>query len=415
MNIPTNFFVTCPKNLEGLLEEELISLGAKKTKQTVAGVSFSGNLSLAYRVCLWSRLANRVLLPLATFGAENATALYDGVRRIDWLEHIHHTNSLVIDFSGVSFTIRNSHFGALKVKDAITDQIRERTGERPNIDKEHPDIRINVYLDNVIATVSLDLSGESLHRRGYRTCPGRAPLKENLAAAILYRSKWSECAKSGKPLFDPMCGSGTILIEAAMIARNCAPGLLRKSFGFSKWVNHDRKVWEELLTEAHEYYIQGAKNFHGMIYGCDPDSRAIEIANSSINNAGLEKVIKVSQTKITAISQAKLVIKHPGMIVTNPPYGKRLREVEDLTELYKNFGEILRENFLNWEVAMLTGNSELGKTMRIRSHKQYNFFNGTIPCKLLLFRIIPDMFWREYKGLEVTSYAASQGERSEGE
>ena len=250
MIVSKEFFVTCPKDLEGLLEQELISLGAKETKQTVAGVKFVGDIILAYRVCLWSRLANRVLLVLATFNAEDADSLYHGVHRIKWLNHLRPDGSFVIDFVGISPTIKNSHFGALKVKDAIVDQIREATGKRPDINKEEPDLRINVYLYHEIATVSIDLSGESLHRRGYRSCPGAAPLKENLAAAILYRSRWPEFAKLGKPLFDPMCGSGTILIEAAMMAQDYAPGLLRKNFGFSKWLGHDRALWQKLLDRG---------------------------------------------------------------------------------------------------------------------------------------------------------------------
>jgi len=393
-----NFFATCPKNLEGLLEQELISLGAKETKQTVAGVKFIGDIVLAYRACLWSRLANRILLELAVFNAENADALYHGIRSIKWLDHLRPDGSLVIDFAGISPALNNSHFGALKVKDAIIDQIRESTDKRPDVDKDNPDLRVNVYLYREVATVSVDLSGDSLHRRGYRTCSGAAPLKENLAAAILYRSNWPEFAKAGKPFFDPMCGSGTILIEAAMMAQDYAPGLLRKSFGFSKWLGHDRAIWQKLLDEAKERRLKGAQKFSAVICGCDVDLDAIALARDHINNAGLEKVVKVEVGEVKQTSPSKYCIEQPGIIVTNPPYGIRLSEVEDLTELYRDFGVVLRENFLNWEVAMITGNPDLGKNMGIRAYKQYNFFNGTISCKLLLFRIMPDMFWREYKG-----------------
>ena len=401
----TNFFATCPKNLEGLLEEELIFLGAQNTKQTIAGVKFTGDLALAYRACLWSRLANRVLLPLSEFSAEDADALYEGVRRIQWLEHLHPENSFVIDFAGVSLEINNSHFGALKVKDAIVDQIRERTGKRPNIDKENPDMRINVYLHHDIATVSIDLSGESLHRREYRTNPGIAPLKENLAAAILYRSNWLEFARQGKPLFDPMCGSGTILIEAAMIAQDYAPGLLRKSFGFNKWLNHDRVVWKKIWDEATLRRKQGAQNFKAAICGCDVDQNAIAMAKEHINNAGLSNFIEIKVDEVKRVSPLEFHIEQPGLVVTNPPYGKRLYEEneDDLSGLYRDFGAVLRNNFLNWDVAMLTGNPELGKNMGLRSHKQYSFFNGTIACKLLLFHVVEEMFWREYKGERLLS------------
>ncbi len=398
MSMLKNFFVTCPKNLEGLLEQELISLGAGNTKQTIAGVKFTGDMTLAYRVCLWSRLANRVLLVLATFNAEDADSLYQEIQKIKWLHHLRAEGSLVVDFAGISPTIKNSHFGALKVKDAIVDQIRDATGKRPDVEKEEPDLRVNVYLYHELATVSIDLSGDSLHRRGYRTCPGSAPLKENLAAAILYRSGWLEGAKSGKVLFDPMCGSGTILIEAAMIAQDYAPGLLRKSFGFSHWLGHDHVAWEKIQAEAKERHLKGAQNFKTIIYGSDVDPDIIAMAKIHISNAGLANTIRVAVDEVKEATPTKYKITQPGVIVTNPPYGKRLSEEESLTGLYSDFGLVLRKNFINWEVAMFTGNPDLGKTMGVRAYKSYNFFNGTIPCKLLLFRITPEMFWREYKG-----------------
>jgi 23S rRNA (guanine2445-N2)-methyltransferase / 23S rRNA (guanine2069-N7)-methyltransferase len=393
----TTFFATCPKNLEGLLEEELIALGARQTKQTVAGVKFVGDLALAYRCCLWSRLANRILLPLSEFNAANATALYDGVYKIKWLEHLRSTDSLIVDFAGTSPNIKNSHFGALKVKDAIVDQIRKATGVRPNINKENPDLRINVYLYNDTATVSIDLSGDSLHRRGYRDEAGMAPLKENLAAAILYRSKWLEFAKQGKPLLDPMCGSGTILIEAAMMARDYAPGLLRQSFGFSNWLHHQPHIWKNLWNEAQERQYLGAKQLNAEIRGYDTDPKMVGIARRNIANANLENTIDVTVKEINKFTPPTHHGNQYGIIVTNPPYGERLCNIPDLTQFYRDFGSVLRERFLNWEMAMLTGNPELGKALGVHSHKQYNFFNGTIPCKLLMFHLNETNFYRRIK------------------
>lgn len=389
-----NFFATCPKNLEGLLEEELIAIGAKHTKQTVAGVKFVGDLTLAYRACLWSRLANRILFPLLEFNAANAEALYDGVRRVSWLDHLRPTDTFVIDFSGTSSTIKNSHFGALKVKDAIVDQIRERTGTRPNINKEDPDLRINVYLYHETATISIDLSGASLHRRGYREQTGEAPLKENLAAAILYRAKWLEFAKLGKPLLDPMCGSGTILIEAAMMAQDHAPGLLRKYFGFSKWLHHEPHIWKGLWAEALARRKIGAEKLKAEIRGYDTDPKMVGIARRNIVNAGLEHAIYVTVKEVDRFTPPTHHGNQHGIIVTNPPYGERLYGEQDLTKFYRDFGAVLRERFLDWEVAMLAGNPDLGKAMGIHSHKQYNFFNGTIPCKLLLFKLTETNFYR---------------------
>lgn len=397
MTKPINFFATCPKNLEGLLEEELRNLGAKHTKQTVAGVKFIGDLTLAYRACLWSRLANRILLPIAEFNAENAIALYDGVYRINWLDHLRSTDTLIVDFAGVSPTIKNSHFGALKVKDAIVDQIRERTGMRPNIDKENPDIRINVYLHYETATVSIDLSGDSLHRRGYREQSGAAPLKENLAAAILYRSKWLDFAKQGKPLLDPMCGSGTILIEAAMMAQDYAPGLLRSHFGFNKWLHHDKHTWKDLWQEAQDRHTQGSQQLQAEIRGYDTDPKMVGIARRNIENANLENTIDVTVKEVAQFTPPTHHGNQYGVIVTNPPYGERLNSMEDLSQFYSDFGKVLRERFVDWDMVMLAGNPELGKAIGIHSHKQYNFFNGSIPCKLLLFHITEQNFYRYTK------------------
>lgn len=371
INTQKNFFVTCPKNLEGLLEEELISLGVKGTKQTVAGVNFVGDMSLAYRVCLWSRLANRVLLPLAKFDVKSADELYKGVSKIRWLEHLDPKNSLLIDFTGTSYSIKNSHFGALKVKDAIVDQIRKSTGKRPSIDKENPDLRINAYLYKDVVTVSIDLSGDSLHRRGYRSVPGAAPVKENLAAAILYRSNWLDFAKQNKPLFDPMCGSGTILIEAVMMAQDYAPGLLRKSFGFSKWKKHNKDIWTKLLDEAKERRRQGEKNFTSFVVGEDCNSKAVAIAKSCIKEAGLEKNIKIEVNKLdfgTYVNDKQI----SGLVITNSPYGKRLEEENNLITLYKKLGDVLRKNFLGWSLAFFTGNPEVGKNLGIRPQKKYS-------------------------------------------
>lgn len=394
MNKLLNFFATCPKNLEGLLEEELIALGSKYTKQTVAGVKFSGDLTLAYRACLWSRLANRILFTLSEFNAENAEALYEGVRGVKWLDHLRATDTFVVDFAGTSPTIKNSHFGAFKVKDAIVDQIRERSGTRPNIDKENPNLRINVYLYHETATISIDLSGASLHRRGYRGEAGEAPLKENLAAAILYRAKWLEFAKLGKPLLDPMCGSGTILIEAAMMAQDYAPGLMRKYFGFSKWLHHESHIWKSLLDEAEERRSIGKKQLIAEIRGYDTNPKMVGIARRNIVSADLKDVIDVTVKEVSKFTPPTHHGNQYGIIVTNPPYGERLQDAQGLTQFYKDFGTVLRERFLNWKVAMLSGNPAFGKAMGIHSHKQYSFFNGTIACKLIMFDIIATNLYR---------------------
>lgn len=382
-----NFFATCPKNLESLLENELLTFGAIKTKQTVAGVEFSGDLAIAYRACLWSRIANRILLPLVKINASNADTLYSGALKINWLEHLHATDTFVVDFAGVSPTIKNSHFGALKIKDAIVDFMRKKTGERPTVEKDNPALRINVYLHRDVATISVDLSGNSLHQRGYRDVTGIAPLKENLAAAILYRANWLEFAKQGKPLLDPMCGSGTLLIEAAMMAADIAPGLLRKSFGFNYWLKHDENLWQTLWQEALTRREKGLANLTAEIRGYDKDSRVIGAARDNIERAGLTKYIDVMVKELANFAPPTHHGNKQGIIVTNPPYGERMAEREYLIDLYTTFGKVLREKFAGWQLAMLAGSSEFSKALALHSHKQYHLFNGSIPCKLLLFNI----------------------------
>lgn len=218
------YLATCPKGLGSLLAPEVTALGAQSVRETVAGVQFSGSLAVAYRVCLHSRLANRLLLMLREFAAETGDDLYTGMLSFPWHEHIDSHSTIAIDFSGRSQGIRNTQFGAQRCKDGIVDQLRRKLGSRPSVDTKHPDIRINVRLHRGKASVALDLSGQSLHRRGYRTAPGKAPLKENIAAALLMRAGWPEALEQGQPLIDPMCGSGTLLIEAAMMATRQAPG-----------------------------------------------------------------------------------------------------------------------------------------------------------------------------------------------
>ena len=236
-------FATTPRNLEPLAAAELRTLGAHSVSETRGGARFHGNLATAYRACLWSRVANRILLVLDRFPAPDADALYDGVRRIAWHEHFDVRTTFAVTFNSSQSAVSHSHFGAQKVKDAIVDQFRERFESRPDVDTERPDITVDVYLYRDSATVSLDLSGESLHRRGYRPRGAAAPLKENLAAAILLRASWPETARSGGALIDPMCGSATLPIEAALIAADIAPGLLRRQWGFLRWHQHDADTW----------------------------------------------------------------------------------------------------------------------------------------------------------------------------
>jgi 23S rRNA (guanine2445-N2)-methyltransferase / 23S rRNA (guanine2069-N7)-methyltransferase len=380
------FFATCPKGIEPLLADELRLLGAEMVKETRAGVSFEGALAIGYRACLWSRLASRILLPLTSFPAPTPEELYAGAQTIAWKEHLAAEGTLAVDFTTSQSAITHSHYGALKVKDAIVDQLRDEFGVRPSIDTAQPDIRVNVYLLRDQATVSLDLSGESLHRRGYRTQTVQAPLKENLAAAILLRANWPAIAKQGGMLVDLMCGSGTLPIEAAMIAADIAPGLAREYFGFTRWKQHDTAVWAGLLDEAHQRRETGLTHLPP-IHGYDHDPLAIRAARDNIKRAGLGNLIVAQQRELSDCTPEQ---SPTGLVVANPPYGERLGPGSELPALYTELGTQFKKCFPGWRGAVFTGNPELGKVMGLRAGRMHTLYNGAIECKLLHFEITPD-------------------------
>ena len=377
------FFITCPKGIEGLLLDEVRSLGAESVKETVAGVYASGPLELGYRICLWSRLANRVLLILQRFPAEDAQALYEGVAQIEWAQHMASGGTLAVDFSGQLPGVDNTHFGALKVKDAVVDQLRTASGERPSVDKNSPHLRINAHCRSGEVQLALDLSGNSLHQRGYRLQQGAAPLKENLAAAVLIRANWPAMAEQGAALADPMCGSGTFLVEAGLMAADIAPNLHRQHWGFSRWFQHVPAMWQRLLDEAQQRAAAGLARPPLWIRGYEADPRLLQPLRNNIQRAGLSEWIKVYQGELATFAPAP-DRGQTGLIICNPPYGERLGEAASLVYLYQKLGEVLRRECTGWQAGIFTGNPELGRRMGIRSHKQYSLFNGALPCKLLM-------------------------------
>lgn len=383
--------LTCPKGLENLLLEEATALGLEEAREQTSAIRGEGSLEVAYRLCLWSRLANRVLLVLSRFPTENAETLYDGVRDVDWAEHLEATGSLAVEFSGNGSGIDNTHFGALKVKDAIVDSLRTASGERPSIDKIDPDLRVHLRLDRGQAVLSLDLSGHSLHQRGYRLQQGAAPLKENLAAAVLIRSGWPRIAAAGGALADPMCGVGTFLVEAAMIAADIAPNLRRERWGFSAWLGHVPAIWSRLHAEAQQRAEAGLARPPLWIRGYEADPRLIQPGRNNIERAGLGNWIRIYQGDVGDF-EPRPDQNQKGLVICNPPYGERLGDEASLLYLYQNLGERLRQACLGWEAAVFTGAPDLGKRMGIRSHKQYAFWNGALPCKLLLFKVELDQF-----------------------
>ncbi len=385
------FFATCPRNTEGLLFDELRALGASGVAETRAGVAFDGPLQLAYRACLWSRVASRVLLRLHSCHVAAVDDLYDCAYDLAWEDHLDASGTLAIE---VTSTIKrgpladlNTHYAEQRVKDAVVDRFRARCGTRPGVDLARPDIRINVHLTPEAATFSLDLSGEGLHRRGYRTEGGEAPLKENLAAAILLRAGWPRVATAGGCLLDPMCGSGTLLIEGALMAGDVAPGLMRDYYGFLRWKAFEPEPWQELLREARDRRDSGLQRL-STFYGFDADPKAVNTARNNTRRAGLAGRVIFEQRDLRALSAPKAAAATTsGLVLTNPPYGKRLGEVADLVEVYEALGERLKASFSGWEAGVFTGNPDLGAHLGLRAHRSNVFFNGPIECRLLLFRI----------------------------
>ena len=384
-------FLTCPKGLEGLLAEEATALGLQETREHTSTIRGSADMETAYRLCLWSRLANRVLLVLKRFPMKDAEDLYHGVHDIEWADHLEPDGTLAVEFSGHGSGIDNTHFGALKVKDAIVDRLRTADGSRPSIDKLNPDLRVHLRLDRGEAILSLDLSGHSLHQRGYRLQQGAAPLKENLAAAVLIRAGWPRIAAEGGALADPMCGVGTFLVEAAMIAADIAPNLKRERWGFSAWLGHVPALWRKLHDEALTRAEAGLAKPPLWIRGYEADPRLIQPGRNNVERAGLSEWIKIYQGEV-ATFEPRPDQNQKGLVICNPPYGERLGDEASLLYLYQNLGERLRQACLNWEAAVFTGAPDLGKRMGIRSHKQYAFWNGALPCKLLLIKVLPDQF-----------------------
>jgi 23S rRNA (guanine2445-N2)-methyltransferase / 23S rRNA (guanine2069-N7)-methyltransferase len=381
-----SFFATTAKGMESLLELEVQELGGQSISATRAGVSFKGTLEIAYRLCLWSRIANRVLLPLGRFSAPTPEKLYGGVKSIRWPDHVPRAGTIAVDLSAAQSQITHTHFGALKVKDAIVDQLRSVQGERPSIDVKRPDVRVNVYLNQDEATVSIDLSGDSLHKRGYREDGAFAPLKENLAAAILMNTRWREAVRNHHPdsftLLDPMCGSGTLPIEAAMIAADIAPGTGRDYYGFLSWLGHDAALWERLLDESRDRVVRDRKKLPRIV-GYDADFRAVRIAIANVERAGLRQSIHIEKRELTDCEKPS----ERGILVVNPPYGERLGEVEELRGLYTSLGDTMKKKFQGWDGYVFTSSPELSKEIGLKPSRKIVLFNGAIECRLFRYEL----------------------------
>ena len=378
-------FATVPKGLESLLLKELKPLGAEKIRKVRAGISFRGDLATAYRSCLWSRLASRVLLQLKTFTVNNEEDLYLACYEFPWEEHFAAEGTFAVDATLVAAPMNHSHYAALKIKDAIVDRFRDRTGKRPSVDVRNPDLRINFHLRRNEGSLALDLSGDSLHRRGYRQDAGEAPLKENLAAALLLTADWPEIAVQGGAFCDPMCGSGTLPIEAALIAADSAPGLLRDRFGFMGWQQHRPELWQQLVAEAEARRSVGLARLPRIV-GYDADARVVRHALANVAAAGLEKVVHIEKRAVES-RETYFPAARPGLLLVNPPYGERLGERKKLRGLYSRLGERLQSDFAGWRAAVLTSDQQLAYAIGLRPEQSETVYNGAIECQLLQFSI----------------------------
>ena len=378
------FYATAAKGLSTLLAEELRALGARDPKEETAGVAFRGPLELAYRACLWSRVASRVLMPLHVFRADDADELYREVHALPWERHLDPDGTLAVDATCVRAVIAHSKFAALKVKDAIVDHLREQAGHRPSIDTERPSLRVYLHLRGRGAELGIDLSGHALHRRGYRGAAGEAPLRENLAAAVLLQAGWPEIARAdaGSPqgaLLDPMCGAGTLLIEAAMIAGDAAPGLRRDYWGFDGWLGHDTELWRRLKHEAADRYEQGTRRIPP-ITGADADGGVLAIAAENIARAGLKGRVELIHQPVGKLPYKAAAER--GLMIVNPPYGERLGDINALGASYAGLGRMLRALPTEWHAAILTANPELTAYLGRVAQAETVFYNGALECRL---------------------------------
>ena len=372
----SHYFATVARGLEELAALELESLGARSVSLGFCGVAFEGDRSLLYRVNLWARLPFRVLLKLDEFPCRDGEDLYRGIQKIDWQQYLTPDYTLAVKATGKNQHLNHTHFTALQVKNAIVDRQQQELGDRSNVDKQNPDVLVNVHINRDRCVVSLDSSANSLHRRGYRPAVGQAPLKESLAAALIQLSGW----ESNLPFLDPLCGSGTLPLEAGLKALNIAPGLFRDRFGFQTWPDFDAALWERLIHKAK------TSQFKGLlvpILGSDRDRHVIEQARANAISCGIDRHVKFSRTDLAQVEAPS----DCGMIICNPPYGERLGKAEELGAFYKLLGDVLKQRFKGWTAFILSGNKELARHIKLKSSQRIPVYNGSIQCQLMKYEL----------------------------
>ena len=370
------YFATVAKGLEPLLVEELAQLGAKDVEPGFCGAAFKGDRPLLYKVNLWARLPFRILKRLDEFDCETGDDLFEGVQRTDWSEYLTPDHTLAVTASGKTKELNHSHFTSLQVKNAIVAQQTKVFGERSNVDKDNPDVRVNVHLQYDRATISLDSSGDSLHRRGYRPAVGAAPLKESLASALIQMSGW----QPEQAFFDPLCGSGTLPLEAGLRSLKVAPGLFRERFGFETWLDYDDDLWEQMLADAEEVQQADLKAFVG---GCDRNPNVLIQANGNAARCGIEHLVKFQQSELADVEAPA----DSGILMCNPPYGERLGKDTDLGAFYKLLGKVLKQRFKGWTAYVLSGNKALSSHIGLKSASRVPVYNGSIRCQLMKYEL----------------------------
>ncbi|EDX85865.1 Putative RNA methylase family UPF0020 [Synechococcus sp. PCC 7335] len=372
----SQYFATVARGLEPLVVEELEQLGAKDVQPGFCGAAFKGDRALLYKVNLWARLPFRILLRLSEFDCATAEDLFAGVQRIDWSQYLTPDLTLAVNATGKTNALNHTHFTSLQVKNAIVEQQLEAFDQRSDVDTYEPDLRINVHLHKNRATLSLDSSGDSLHRRGYRPAVGAAPLKESLAAALIQLSGW----QPNQAFFDPLCGSGTLPLEAGLQALQVAPGLFRERFGFETWLDYDDELWESMLTEAEEQQKEDLSAFVG---GSDRDPNVLIQAHSNAQKCGIEHLVDFRQNELADIEAPA----DSGILLCNPPYGERLGKDTDLGAFYKLLGNVLKQRFKGWTAYILSGNKALSSNIGLRSASRTPVYNGALLCQLMKYEL----------------------------
>lgn len=357
------------KGLEEVLAQELIELGANDVQLERRAVSFRGDKALLYRTNLCLRTAIRILVPIASFKAKDTDALYDQVKALNWSQYMTADQTFAIDATVYSESFRNSRFVTYRVKDAIADYWIDKAHKRPSVSTQIPDILLNVHVANEQVTISLDSSGESLHKRGYRVATTEAPISEVLAAGMLLLAGW----KGQSDFYDPMCGSGTLLIEAALIARNIAPGVFRSSFAFEKWPDFDADLWNDIYNDD-----SNERDFTHHIYGSDASFYAIQQAAKNVKSAGVAKDVELKQIRMEEIKE---VHAEGALVMLNPPYGERLKSNKEMEDLYSAIGTTLKHQFTGSTAWIISSNVEAMKCIGLKPSKKYHLLNGELDCQ----------------------------------